>query len=420
MKNLLHSTKGLFKKIKKMHADLQKGAKREKFEMPETALVSSPEKEEARQKVDISASSVAKATLVVIGILLLSYGVYEVKSLLFLFFISLFFASALDPIIDWFESKRIPRGVSVIIVYILLLAIFIALLGSMIPAIIQQIADLITWLSEVVVNFFQNLQENPVLNYIPEKYSDWIVSTIKSVNIEMILKQVLANFSTILDQFKEFATGSFKQIGSAVGAVGGITASIANAMFNISMVLILTFFMVVDRNSLHDFFLSLFPKKNAVYISEKIHEIQLQIGAWFRGQLLLSLIMFILTFLGMLFVGMGDYALTLAFIMAIGEFIPYIGPMIFVIFGLPIALGKGLMVTIYFLIFYALLQFFEGNIIVPAVMNKAVGLSPIVVILVLIIGFQFLGVMGAIMAVPLTTAVAIFVTDYTKAMKNKK
>lgn len=418
MKKIIHGTKKLIKHFDKLRKDLQKGANVEKFSMPDADLART-NKKKTSQTIDVSASSVAMATFTVLGILLLAYFLYSIRNLLILFFISLFFASALDPIIDWLEERKVPRYLSFFLILLLIVAVLIMVLGSLVPTIFSQVSSLITWLTKVVVDFFSNIDDNALLAYLPERYHIEIVQIIKNVRIESILKQLLENFSTIVSQFKEIATGSFKQLGSAVGAVSGITAYLFEFMFEFTLVVILTFFMVVDRNNLHDFFLSLFPKRYGMYISKKIHAIQKQIGAWFRGQVLLSLIMFTVTFIGLIIVGMGEYALTLAFVMAIGEFIPYVGPLIFLAFALPIALGKGLAVTIYFLIFHAILQFVEGNVFIPAVMNKAVGLSPIVVLLVLIIGFQFLGVVGAIIAVPLTTVLAIFVTDYTRAMSTK-
>jgi predicted PurR-regulated permease PerM len=129
--------------------------------------------------------------------------------------------------------------------------------------------------------------------------------------------------------------------------------------------------------------------------------------------------MFGLTFVGLHLIGMGKYALTLALLMGIGELIPYVGPLIFLIFSLPIAFAISLITVLKLVIFYAVIQFAEGNILVPAVMNKIIGLSPIIVILVLLIGWHFLGIIGVIISVPITTAVAMFVRDYVKLIKNK-
>lgn len=417
MKNLVHHTKGIFKKIKKLQKSLKESTPVEKFELPDTEQPKAKKKEV--QVVALSSKSVAKATLTIIGILILAYVLFQLQSLLVIFFVSLFFSAALDPAIDWLEDKKIPRPLGIILIFILLFTLIIAIIGSMVPVIIEQITKLLANFAEWSLSFINSLQSEEGFSFLPEPYRTWAITALTSFNLESAIREVLINLSSFTDQIKEIASGSLKTIGSTVAAGASVTASIASGLFNFLLVVLLTFFMVVDKGSLNDFFHSLFPKKYGSYISEKTRAIQKQIGAWTRGQLLLSLIMFITTFIGLLIIGMGEYALTLALVMAIGEFIPYIGPMIFLLFSLPVAFGISFAVIIKLLVFYAILQFVEGNIFVPAVMNKAVGLSPIVVLLVLIIGWQFLGIIGAIIAVPVTTAAAIFLSDYMKSIAKK-
>ena len=418
MKDLFHRTKRMVKKLQKMQEELKKNTEVQKFEMPDAVADSSFSN--GVQVVEISQKSIAKAMFTILGITLLAYFVFQIKTLLILFFISLFFAAALDPAVDWLEGKKVPRAVGVILVFLFLLTIVIGVIGSMVPVIIQQVSSLVSFFAEGTVNFFAALEAGEGLTFLPDPYRGWVINTVTSANLETVAQQLIANFSDFSNQIKDFASGSLKTIGSTVEAGVTVAGSIAASLFNFILVLFLTFFMVVDTKGVSDFFHSLFPKRYGSYITEKTQAIRKQIGAWVRGQLALSLIMFVTTFVGLLIVGMGEYALTLALVMAIGEFIPYIGPVIFLAFALPVAFGLGLTVVAKLLVFYAILQFVEGNIFVPAVMNKAVGLSPIVVLLVLIIGWQFLGIIGAIIAVPVTTAIAIFVSDYTKSMAKKK
>ena len=416
MKKLIKHTKGILKKIQKIQKTLKDSTPVEKFELPDTQ---STETKENIQIVAISSRSVAKATLTIIGILILAYVLFQLQSLLIIFFVALFFSAALDPAIDWLENKRIPRPLGVLIIFMLLFTLIITIVGSMVPIIIEQITQLLTNFADWSFNLINKFQSEEGLDFLSEPYKTWASNAFTSFNLETLIREVLINLSSFTNQIKEIASGSLKTIGSTVAAGASVTISIASGLFNFLLVILLTFFMVVDKGSLNGFFHSLFPKKYGSYISEKTHAIQKQIGAWMRGQMLLSLIMFITTFIGLLIIGMGEYALTLAMIMAIGEFIPYIGPMIFLMFALPVAFGISFTVILKLLVFYGILQFIEGNIFVPAVMKKAVGLSPIVVLLVLIIGWQFLGILGAIIAVPVTTAAAIFLSDYMKSIAKK-
>lgn len=417
MPSLLDKAKRTVKKLQQMQKDLTQSTPVEKLTFPESE--EDPIAQDQIQTVDISSKSVAKATIVILAILLLAYFLYEIQGLLVLFFISLFFASALDPPVDWLEKRKIPRSVGVLVIMMLLLGLFVVVIGSAIPIIVTQITTIASSISVNFVKLFEYLKSGAAFDYLPETIQANIISGIESINIELAINQMLKNFSNFAQQIKDLASG----VGSTVGVVGAgvtsVTVSIAEFFFNLVLVFFLIFFMVVDKNNLHDFFQALFPKKYGAYISKRTEEIQKQIGAWLRGTLLLSLIMFVITFIGLLLIGMGKFALTLALIMGIGEMIPYIGPLIFLVFSLPIAFSLTWVTVVKLLIFYAVLQTLEGNVLVPAVMNKVVGLSPIIVILVLIVGWHFLGIIGAIIAVPVTTAVAMFVRDYMRVIENK-
>lgn len=416
MKKIVKKTKEFLKKIQEFHKKLQKQAPVEKFAMPEPQK---RRKTDEIQLVHLSALSVMKSTVGVIAVVLLAWLLFEVREFLLLFFISLFLSAALDPIVDWFERYKIPRPVSVILIFFFLFAFIIGLFSSIFPLIFEQITSLLTNFIQWIVQTLRSMQDGEMLLYIPENYRMDIINIIKSIDVNTLQEYLLSNFQAIAGQLKDLASGSFNQIGSAFQAGVNITVALASWAFQLSLVLILTFFMIIDKNSLQDFFVALFPRKYGVYVTKKISAIQKQIGAWFRGQIFLSFIMFCITFIGLLIIGMSEYALTLSLVMAIGEFIPYVGPLLFLLFSLPLALGASWGMLVKLIILHLILQFVEGNFLVPAVMNKVVGLSPIVVVLVLLIGFQFLGVVGAMIAVPLTTAVAIFVTDYTRSLDKK-
>jgi predicted PurR-regulated permease PerM len=417
MYQLLDKTRHMLKKILQMQKEIKQKTPVEKLIFPEIDEEVPPS--DVVQTVNISTKSVARATITILAILLLAYFLYEIRGLLILFFISIFFASALEPFVDWMEKRYIPRSIGVILILLLFFGFFVIVIGSAVPIVVEQITLIMTNFIDYLGGLFKRLQTGDGVEFLPEPVRSYIKNGFGSINIEFIGKQLLDNFSNIAAQIKDLVSG----VGSTVGVVGAgltsFTLSIADFFFSLILVFFLVFFLVVDKNNLHEFFQSLFPKKYSSYISTRMADIQKQIGAWLRGILLLGLIMFGLTFVGLHLIGMGKYALTLALIMGIGELIPYVGPFIFLIFSLPIAFAISLITVLKLVIFYAVIQFAEGNILVPAVMNKVVGLSPIIVMLVLLIGWHFLGIIGVIISVPISTAVAMFVRDYVKLIKNK-
>lgn len=418
MQSFLDKAKESLQRLREYHETLTENTPVDKLTFPDQDE-DKPESQEMEQIVHISAVSVARSTLVIVGILALAYLLYEIKGLLVLFFIALFFASALEPSVDWLEKRRIPRFLGVLLILLLFFSLFVVVIGSAIPIIVRQITTIASSISAYFIIVFDNLKTGAAFDFLPETVRTTIISGIESINIELAVNQLLQNFSNFAQQVRELASG----VGTTVGVVGAgvtsVTVSIAEFFFNLILVFFLIFFMVVDKNNLHDFFQALFPRKYGAYISKRTMEIQKQIGAWLRGTFLLAFIMFVITFVGLIIIGMGKFALTLALIMGIAEMIPYIGPLIFLLFSLPLAFSISWVTVVKLVIFYAVLQTVEGNVLVPAVMKRVVGLSPIIVLLVLIIGWHFLGIIGAIIAVPVTTAVAMFVRDYMQAIKNK-
>ena len=142
-------------------------------------------------------------------------------------------------------------------------------------------------------------------------------------------------------------------------------------------------------------------------------------GRWLQGQLLLMLIIFALDYAGLLLRKV-PYALTLALLAGLLEIIPYIGPMISAVLALIFGFFISPLVGLLAFAWFAIMQQIEGNIIVPLVMRKAVGLNPVVVIVALLIGAKLAGVVGIIISVPRATVFSEIVNDLTRAPEPEK
>ena len=141
------------------------------------------------------------------------------------------------------------------------------------------------------------------------------------------------------------------------------------------------------------------------------NRMQGKIGLWLRGQLILSFIIFLLIYVALSILGV-KYALILALVAGMTEFVPYLGPILAAVPAIILVFAQsGFVMALFVAIIYYLVQLIENNIIVPKVMQKVVGLNPIVGIAVLMIGFNLGGVVGAILSIPVATAVSVFVKD---------
>ena len=128
---------------------------------------------------------------------------------------------------------------------------------------------------------------------------------------------------------------------------------------------------------------------------------------WLRGQLILVLIIGALSFIGLTILQV-KYALVLAMIAGISELIPYVGPIIGAIPAVFLASSQSLFKAGLVIILYVVIQQLENQIIVPKVMQRSVGLSPLVIIIVMLIGARLAGVVGLLLAVPTATIATIF------------
>ena len=131
------------------------------------------------------------------------------------------------------------------------------------------------------------------------------------------------------------------------------------------------------------------------------------------GQILLMLIIGVLTYIGLFFLDV-KYALTLALIAGLFELIPYVGPFIALIPAAILAFIQAPLLGLLVVILYVVIQQLENYVIVPQVMKKTVGLNPIVIIIVMLIGAKLAGVIGIILSVPLTASIAEFLKDLQK------
>ena len=418
VKDFIKTWKEIFNKTKKNIEDLKKDKNTEVFSVPEIPEFSQKCNE---QVVHLSASSVAKSTLAILWIWILCYFIYSVSHLLILFFISLFFAATLDPAVDFFEKYKIPRPVSVLFLFLLIVLFLIFFIWSIVPVVADQISGIISSIWASILTFFTDLQNwKVVIPYIWEALNQSIVNTIQSVDFDVLIKSILENFTWYLKEIQSIAQWWLVAAGQVMNTWATVVWAIWSFLFDLILVLFLTFFIVVDRANLNNFFRSLFPLKNAKYIEEKTRSIQLKIWWWVRGQFALMVLMFILSLIWLFIIWMWEYAVTLAMIIWIWGMLPYIWPIVFLLIALPIAFNMWLFIVVKLLILYWVLQFLEWNILVPTVMNKAVWLNPIVILMAIIIWFQFLWVIWAILSVPFATAVSIFIKDFIDFQQNKK
>jgi len=328
--------------------------------------------------MDISIKTILK----VISILLALWVLYVSRDIVALFFLSVVFTATLDPAIDRMQRKKIPRPVSVFIIYIIFLAIVGGAISLLIPPIVSQTKD-----------FAINL---PV-------YSDRLSTTFNGINLYAKSYGFDLNLQNLIKD----------SLGGAVQSSGQIfstTIGVFTVFISLIVILSLTFYMSVKEDGLKGFIVSLTPKDHRGYVISLVERIQKKVGRWMFGQIILMVVIFVLDFAALSLLGV-PYALILALLAGILEIVPYLGPIISATLATLVGLMISPLIGIEILITLTIIQQLESHVIVPQIMKKAVGLNPVVVILALLIGAKLGGTIGAILAVPIATALGVFVSD---------
>lgn len=318
-----------------------------------------------------STEIILKVVVIILGL----WFLYLIRDVLALFFVAIIIMAAIDPLVTWFKGKvRIPRSIGVLIIYCFLLSIFVAIVSFLVPALTFQFREFLKDLPGYLQKLDGLLQN---ISFYGQSYG-----------LELNLENISKNLSeTSLNIFS-----------TTVGFFTGLISFI--------VVLSMAFYMSIKEDGMETFVESVTPKKykfTALRIAKKIKN---RIGRWMSGQLILMVIIFLLDYAVLYFLGV-PYALVIALMGGFFEIIPYIGPTISTFVAVLVTLLVSPIKAIFVLLFYVIIQQAENNIIFPQIMKKAVGLNPLAVILSMLIGLKIAGVAGAILAIPVATAIGI-------------
>ncbi|MBI2330088.1 AI-2E family transporter [Candidatus Daviesbacteria bacterium] len=319
------------------------------------------------RRIDISYK-----TVIFIAIFILAIWVtYLIRDLLIILFVAVILTSALSPLVGLLTRFKLPKSLSIAVVYLTLVAIVASLLAIILPPLVEETRRLF-------------LTIPPYL--------------------DQLLDQAAIDKSVLQSQLSSISGNAFS-----------ITLSIFSNLLTIIFLLVLTFYLLLEREDVERRLAALFVGKEEM-VRKLIIQIEEKLGGWLRGQLFLSLIIGVLTYIGLLILGI-PYALPLAVIAGILEVVPTIGPIISAIPSVLIALTLSPVLGIVVGVLYFAIQQLENHLIVPQVMKRAVGLNPLIVILAIAIGGRLLGVAGALLAVPMAVVIQIIATEIIKERK---
>lgn len=339
--------------------------------------------QKAKFVVSISSGFIWRVLLVFLA----AYLVYTIRSVILLFFLSLVIVSAAAPVVDRLERKRVPRTLSTLALFLLLFIAFIYLVYLVIPVVLTEL----NLLGQNLPTYLEDLNQLFIkINRVTSTYKFEV-------------------------NFEKFSQNVIDQITSSTANLFSNTLAFFGNVFNVFVVLSLSFYMLVKRDAIRHFLSSIVPQKHEGYAVDLAGRIQYKMGRWLIGQFILMVIIFTLDYLALLSLNV-PYALIIALVGGFLEIIPYVGPAIAIIPAALVGLTVSPLVSILVIVLYLFIQQMENYFLTPMIMKKAVGLNPVAVILALLIGAEIAGLIGIIISVPAATAIGVFVGD----LMNKK
>ncbi len=308
---------------------------------------------------------VSHKTIIFTVVFLLSLWVlFQIRDILFLVFIAFIIMTALRPLVDWLSWARVPRVVAILLIYGIVFGFFGVSLAGTVPTLVIQstkfVAELPTFLEKVL----------PYWNIDARSLSQQIAPI-----SENILKVTVGIFSNI---------------------VTTVT------------VLVFTFYFLLERKKLGATLVSLMGEEAGERVLWTLKDVESRLGAWVNGQILLMAIVGVAVYFGLTLLHV-DFALPLAIIAGVLEIVPMIGPIVSAIPAILVALTISPLLALFVVALYFIVQQVENNILVPLVLKKSVGLSPIITIFALMVGGRLAGIVGAVLAVPIVLVLQVVI-----------
>ena len=298
----------------------------------------------------------------------------------------------LNPLVNFFSKKISRFSASLLAILVGVITVLVVIIG-VVPIIVEQTQNLITAMPRYI---------EIVKGYL-EEYSDnaYVQVVVEYVNTNL-------NVSKISERLISIATSV------AQGVVSSISST-ASVLVTMPFVL---FFLLKDASQFNKFVISLLPKKFEKPVAETIDEIDDKVGSYIQGQMLVSLCIGVMLFIGYNVIGL-HYAFSLATIAAFLSIVPYLGPVIAITPAMLVAASTSWVMVVKMLVVWGVVQFLEGNIISPNIMGRSMNMHPLTVIFVILIGVNISGVVGAILGIPVYSILKVLISKLLISLKER-
>ena len=339
---------------------------------------------------DIKISITIETIIKIFSLAIIFWLIYTFSNLILIIVTSIILATAFEPLTNSLQKYKIPRVLSVSIVYLIITAFITSAIIFLIPVVTDQISTL----TSNATTYAEKIDI-----YILEKIKDES-SLIGKVSSEGNISSETLN----IKEFFNLSNDSIKEI----------LSSFSSGLSSFILIMVLSFYFAVQEHGMQNFLRIIIPTKYRKYSISLWARAQKKITSWMQGQFILGFIIGIMVYIGLLFLGVPQ-AGVLAIMAGFLELVPIIGQILAAIPAIFIAFTNGgVYLAVMVLSMYFIIQFIEGQIIYPLIVKKLVNVPSVVVILSLIVGAQLFGFLGVIIAIPLAAVLMEFLRDSEK------
>ena len=338
--------------------------------------------------ISISTGTIIRTVLVGLCVFLLWF----LRDLALVVLTAIVIASFMESSIPYLQKMRINRVLGIVIIYVASILTLFGLFYLFAPLLITEIYNFSTFLSTYIpnvsfLNYFQNEAFSGAKDVVSALSGHFSLDTLLSVSRAFVLN---------------LSGGFFQIISVAFGSI-----------FNFVLIILISFYLSIQEKGIENFLKIIIPVQYDAYAVDLWARSSRKIGFWVKGQMLVGFVVGVLIYLILSLLGI-EYAMLLAIIAGIMEMVPY-GILValiptFAFSFLSNGLSSALMVTGAYIIVHQ----FEVFLFSPLIIKKIVGLSPIVIILSVLIGFQLGSFWGAVLSIPVAVVIMEFLSDIEK------
>jgi predicted PurR-regulated permease PerM len=335
--------------------------------------------------------TVAAALLTVVVVLVALFLLWQVRTFIGWLIISLFLAAVLNPAVNWLQRRHrlIKRPLAIGLTYLGVLVVLVFVVGIFLPLLVDQINGLTKFVAAAA--------------QAPEGPTQYIRGLAKETGLGGFLQRLDTDLADLRKQLGDL-------VGNLFSATGQIAVSAASFLAALATVLTLTFFLILGSERYVNAGIGLFAERHQPLVRRILTQAAGAVSGYVSGNLAISLICGVTTFVVLLILGM-PYAAPLALLVAVLDLIPLVGATLggalLVIVGLFVEPWKAVVLLVFVLVY----QQVESNFLQPMVYSKAVQLNGLVILIALLVGGQLLGIPGALLAIPVAEIIRIVVTE---------